>query len=40
LQLETWLAEFEETWDEHRLAAQVERLPPPGQPMRLPASSS
>jgi serine/threonine protein kinase len=37
LQLEAWLAEFEETWDEHRLAAQVERLPPPGQPLRLPA---
>jgi tetratricopeptide (TPR) repeat protein len=37
LQLEAWLAEFEEAWDEGRLAAQVERLPPPGQPLRLPA---
>jgi WD40 repeat protein len=37
LQLETWLAEFEEGWDEHCLAARVERLPPPGQPLRLPA---
>jgi tRNA A-37 threonylcarbamoyl transferase component Bud32 len=37
LQLEVWLAEFEEGWDEHRLAARVERLPPPGQPLRLPA---
>jgi WD40 repeat protein len=36
LQLETWLAEFEEAWDEHCLAARVERLPP-GQPLRLPA---
>jgi tetratricopeptide (TPR) repeat protein len=37
LQLETWLAEFEENWDEHRLTIQVERLPPPGHPLRLPA---
>jgi serine/threonine protein kinase len=37
LQLEAWLAEFEVAWDECRLAAQVERLPPPGQPLRLPA---
>jgi WD40 repeat protein len=37
LQLEAWLAEFEEAWDEHRLAAQAARLPPPGQPLRLPA---
>jgi hypothetical protein len=37
LQLETWLAEFEEGWDEDRLATQVERLPPPGQLLRLPA---
>src|SRR5215469_3352076 len=37
LQLEAWLAEFEEAWDEHLLAARVERLPPPGQPLRLPA---
>ena len=37
LQLEAWLAEFEEAWDEHRLAAQVERLPSPGHPLRLPA---
>src|SRR6516165_2299813 len=37
LQLEAWLAEFEEAWDEGRLATRVERLPPPGQPLRLPA---
>jgi hypothetical protein len=37
LQLEAWLAEFEEGWDERRLAARVERLPPPGRPLRLPA---
>jgi serine/threonine-protein kinase len=37
LQLEAWLAEFEEGWDEHLLAARVERLPPPGQLLRLPA---
>jgi serine/threonine-protein kinase len=37
LQLEAWLAEFEETWDEGRLADRVERLPAPGQPLRLPA---
>jgi WD40 repeat protein/Tfp pilus assembly protein PilF len=37
LQLETWLAEFEEGWDEHCLAARVGGLPPPGQPLRLPA---
>jgi hypothetical protein len=27
LRLEAWLAEFEEAWEEHRLAAQVARLP-------------
>jgi tetratricopeptide (TPR) repeat protein len=37
LRLEGWLAEFEEAWDADRLAARVERLPPPGQPLRLPA---
>jgi serine/threonine protein kinase len=37
LQLEAWLAEFEEAWDEHLLAARVGRLPPPGQPLRLVA---
>jgi WD40 repeat protein len=37
LRLEAWLAEFEVSWNEHHLAAQVERLPPPGQPLRLPA---
>jgi serine/threonine-protein kinase len=37
LQLEAWLAEFEEHWDEARLAVQVERLPPPGHPLRLTA---
>jgi serine/threonine protein kinase len=37
LQLEAWLAEFEEAWDEDLLAARVERLPPPGHPLRLPA---
>src|SRR5438105_14074970 len=37
LQLEAWLAEFEEAWDEGRLTARVERLPPPGQPLRLAA---
>jgi WD40 repeat protein len=37
LQLETWLAEFEEAWDEHRLPAHVERLPPPSHALRLPA---
>jgi serine/threonine-protein kinase len=37
LQLEAWLAEFEEGWDEHLLAGRVGRLPPAGQPLRLPA---
>jgi serine/threonine-protein kinase len=37
LQLETWLAEFEQDWDGDRLAAHVGRLPAPGHPLRLPA---
>jgi WD40 repeat protein len=37
LLLEAWLAEFEEGWDEQRLATRVEQLPPAGQPLRLPA---
>jgi serine/threonine-protein kinase len=37
LRVEAWLVEFEVAWDEGRLAAQVARLPPPGQPLRLPA---
>jgi serine/threonine protein kinase len=36
MQLEAWLAEFEEGWNEDRLAARVEGLPP-CQPLRLPA---
>jgi WD40 repeat protein len=37
LQLEAWLAEFDEAWNEQLLAARVGRLPPPGQPLRLAA---
>jgi WD40 repeat protein/tetratricopeptide (TPR) repeat protein len=37
LQLEAWLAEFDEKWDENCLESRVERLPPRGQPLRLPA---
>jgi hypothetical protein len=35
--LEDWLAEFDRTWDEGRLAARVRELPPPESPLRLPA---
>lgn len=37
LQLEAWLAEFGQAWDEDRLDAPVDRLPPPGHPLRRPA---
>jgi tetratricopeptide (TPR) repeat protein/predicted Ser/Thr protein kinase len=35
--LTSWLAEFEQSWDEGRLAVRVGQLPPPGSPLRLPA---
>jgi serine/threonine protein kinase len=35
--LSHWLAEFEQSWAEGRLAACVQDLPPPGSPLRLPA---
>jgi predicted Ser/Thr protein kinase len=35
--LETWLIDFDLSWDEDRLATWVRRLPPPGDGLRLPA---
>jgi serine/threonine protein kinase len=35
--LQGWLREFEQTWDEQRLAARVSDLPPTGAPLHLPA---
>jgi hypothetical protein len=35
--LETWLVEFDQTWDVGRLAAWMRRLPPHGDCMRRPA---
>jgi predicted Ser/Thr protein kinase len=35
--LEEWLAEFDRSWDEGRLAARVRELPPQESPLRLPA---
>jgi predicted Ser/Thr protein kinase len=34
--LETWLVEFDLSWDEGRLAASARRLPPRGNPLRRP----
>jgi predicted Ser/Thr protein kinase len=36
-QVEAWLVEFQQSWDQKRLGAQVRKLPPPGSPLRLPA---
>src|SRR5258707_176183 len=35
--LESWLMAFDHKWDEQRLAVHVQRLPPPGDPLRRPA---
>jgi predicted Ser/Thr protein kinase len=35
--LETWLVEFDLSWDEGRLASSARRLPPRGDPLRRPA---
>jgi serine/threonine protein kinase len=35
--VESWLAEFEQGWDEKRLKKQVRKLPPAGDARRLPA---
>jgi hypothetical protein len=37
LRVESWLNEFDGAWCESALAEHVRRLPPPGQPLRLPA---
>jgi predicted Ser/Thr protein kinase len=36
-QVEAWLMEFQQRWDEKRLGAQVRKLPPAGSALRLPA---
>jgi hypothetical protein len=36
-EVEAWLAEFSQAWDDNRLAVQVRKLPPAGDPRRLPA---
>jgi predicted Ser/Thr protein kinase len=36
-QLEAWLAEFHQSWDDKRLGAQVRKLPPPGSALRQAA---
>jgi predicted Ser/Thr protein kinase len=36
-QVEAWLVEFQQSWDEKRLGAQVRKLPPAGSPVRLAA---
>jgi predicted Ser/Thr protein kinase len=35
--LETWLVEFDLSWDERRLTSWLARLPPPGDRLRRPA---
>ena len=35
--LESWLVQFDQSWDENRLAKQVRELLPVGTPLRLPA---
>jgi serine/threonine protein kinase len=35
--VEAWLVEFDQSWDENRLALQARRLPPAGSPLRLAA---
>jgi predicted Ser/Thr protein kinase len=35
--VEAWLAEFQQGWDEKKLKNQVRKLPPSGDPRRLPA---
>src|SRR5262245_2663253 len=37
LVLEALLEDFRRSWDEHQLGVQVRRLPPEGNPLRLPA---
>ncbi len=37
LVVEAWLLEFDQAWHANRLAARVRELPPPGNPLRLPA---
>src|SRR5437879_3881147 len=34
---ESWLFEFDRDWHDGRLAERVRKLPPPGDPLRLPA---
>src|SRR3954468_4135667 len=34
-QLEAWLADFDRTWNERRLAARMQELPPASNPLRL-----
>src|SRR4051794_30757750 len=35
--LESWLVDFDQSWDEGRLSARAGTLPPTGNPLRLPA---
>jgi serine/threonine protein kinase/HEAT repeat protein len=35
--LQTWLTDFEQSWDKDRLIKRVRELPLPGHPLRLPA---